>query len=231
MGFRTFLIVIQVLLTFATASPSAFTTPSPTYPNGTANPFYPCGTNAKQVAACPYRCYTSSGALEPQCYSEADARTAINSLQKICVQCTVPDQPEDYPGGCDPLSTYFDTASGFSSVPSPCGFKNHRLRSCAWICGEAQVPFSVCSTTNTTGPFSLCSRCMPQCSSPRIVFQPPFLPSNFSIATGSCSTQYGPQETVACPWRCDFAGRNGNLFCSLNNKTDILNGFGSCSKC
>ena len=215
------------------AAPSQTQTPSPTFPNGTANPFYPCGATASEVAACPYRCYTATGQLQPQCYTQQSATTAITSLKNICVKCEIPDQPEDQAGKCQPLATYFNTTDKFGSRPSPCGFKNHRLRNCAWICGEAQVPFDVCSATNTTSMFSRCVRCLPQCSSPRIVFQPPFLPSNFSISAGSCSTQYGKQEVVACPYRCTTAG-DPNTFCSLVDKTDNgpgSFGFTSCVSC
>ena len=221
--------LLQVAASCLAAAAASYT-PSPTYPNGTANPYYPCGTTASEVAACPYRCYTSSGSLLDQCYNEDSAKAAINSLNNICVQCVVPEAPEDYPGGCQPLSTYFDG----SQNPSPCGFLNHRLRSCAWICAEAQVPFEVCSVTNTTGEFSLCTPCVPQCSSPRIVFEPPFLPSNFSIAAGSCSAEYGEQEIVACLFRCSFAGYpSADQFCSLTDKTSPpdSDGFTTCTSC
>lgn len=206
---------------------------SPTYMNGTANPYFPCGAYADEVVDCPYRCYTKSGTLRSHCFDKQSATNAINSLQDICVKCVVPDQPEDYPGGCQPLNTYFNTTDRFASRPSYCGFENHRLRECAWACGRAQVPFTVCDSTNTTGMYSLCVRCRPQCSSPRIVFQPRYLPSNFSLSAGSCSTQYGPQQPVACPYRCTTAG-NPNTFCSLNDKTDSGpggTGFTTCITC
>lgn len=200
------------------------TTPSQYYPNGTANPFYPCGATATEVAACPYRCYKSTGELLPSCFTQSSATAAINALQNICVKCEIPDQIEDYVGGCEPLTQYFNGLR-----PSRCGFEKHRLRECAWDCAAGQTPFSICDAQNTTGSFRLCQKCKPQCSSPRIVFQPSYLPSNFSIAAGSCSTQYGPQQNVACPYRCKDAG-NPNTFCSLNNRTDNL-GFTSCEKC
>ena len=233
-----YLVTVQLLLfALGLANPIPAIDPqyeiSPTNANGTANPFFPCGATADEVAACPYRCYTKSGTLRSQCFDKQSATAAINSLQNICVQCVVPDQPEDYAGGCQPLNTYFNTTDKFASRPSYCGFKHHRLRECAWECGEARVPFTVCSATNTTGMYSLCERCLPQCSSPRIVFQPRYLPSNFSLSAGSCSTQYGPQETVACPYRCTTGG-DPNTFCSLNDKTDSgpdSYGFTTCTAC
>ena len=195
-----------------------------TTPDPTANPFYPCGSTAAEVASCPYRCYTSGGSLLPDCYTESAATAAINTLQNICVKCEVPDQPEDHAGGCAPLQQYFD-----GRRPSRCGFEDHPLPECAWDCGAAQVPFSLCDSQNTTGTYRACGLCLPQCSSPRIVFQPDQLPSNFSIAAGNCSTQYGPQQTVACPYRCTDAG-NPNTYCSLDDKTEV-NWFTSCVKC
>jgi hypothetical protein len=188
------------------------------------SPFYPCGSTAAEISACPYRCYNSTGTLSKFCYTKESATTAINTLKSICVKCEIPDQPEDTPGACAPLSEYF---AGLR--PSRCGFENHRERECAWNCGAAQVPFSICDAQNTTGPFRSCDKCKPQCSSPRIVFKPDYLPSNFSIAAGSCSSQYGPQQNVACPWRCTDAG-NPNSYCSLDDKTGN-NGFTSCVKC
>ena len=218
-----------IFFLFAFAIIAAAQTPSPTYPNGTANPFYPCGSTASEVTTCPYRCYTAEGALESGCFTETAATTAIDSLKSICVECVVPDVPEDYPGGCQPLSNYFSGAA----PPSPCGFKNHRLRECAWICEEAQVPFDSCSATNDTGEYELCEKCVPQCSSPRIIFEPPSLPSNFSLSTGSCSTEYGNQEVVACPFRCTTAGRP-DAYCSLVNGTNTgapNYGFTTCTSC
>ena len=227
------LVSLLLAVTHSYAAPSQSQTPSPTFSNGTVNPFYPCGATVGEIAACPYRCYTASGKLQSQCYTQQSAKIAIESLQNICVKCEIPNQPEDQAGKCRPLETYFNTTDKFGSRPSPCGFKNHRLRNCAWICGEAQVPFEVCSATNTTSMFSLCEKCLPQCSSPRIVFDPPFLPSNFSLSAGSCSTQYGKQEIVACPFRCTTLG-DPNSFCSLDDKTDNgpnSFGFTKCISC
>lgn len=218
------LLLILSLLAFASAT-SATTPPSQTYPNGTINPFYPCGTTAASIGTCPYRCFSSTGSLRPPCYTQSSATAAISSLNDICVQCIAPCQPEDYPGGCQPLLDYFN-----GKRPSRCGFVNHRLRDCAWDCGEAQVPFDLCDTTNTTGIYRSCQRCLPQCSSPRVVFQPGYLPSNFSLSAGSCGTQYGAQEDVACPFRCTDVG-NPNTYCSLANKTGDLSGFTSCVGC
>lgn len=228
------LLIFSLLIHLTTSSPLAVdlllnsraTTPSPTYPNGTTNPFYPCGTTSAEITACPYRCFTSTGSLLSPCYSQSTATTAINSLQSICVKCEIPDQAEDYPGGCDPLLDYF-----FSDHrrPSRCGFENHRVRACAYNCNAAQVPFDLCDAQDTTGTYRLCVKCKAQCSSPRVVFQPAYLPSNFSLAEGGCSAQYGPQEVVACPWRCRDAG-NPNRYCSLGDKTGN-NGFTSCEKC
>lgn len=219
------------LIAFSVSSPLSTshltpraTTPSPTYPDGTANPFYPCGSTATEITACPYRCYTPTGELLSDCYTQSTATTAITSLQSICVKCELPDQPEDTPSTCQPLRNYF---SGLR--PSRCGFENHRLRACAWNCNSAQVPFSQCDAQDTSGTYRVCQRCQPQCSSPRIVFQPSSLPSNFSIAAGSCSGQYGPQQRVACPYRCRDAA-NPNAYCSLGDKT-VVNGFTSCEKC
>lgn len=207
-------------------SPVTTTTPSPTYPNGTSNPFYPCGTTANEVATCPYRCYTSFGILLDQCYTKDEATTAINSLENICVKCVAPAAPLDYPGGCEPVDNYFSGA-----MPSPCGAAGHRLANCAWTCGEAQVPFSLCSAKNATGQFELCEKCVPQCSSPRIVFKPSAVPSNFSLSAGSCSEQYGQPEGIACPFRCTRAGRPSS-FCSLNDITDSSSGgFNTCTAC
>ncbi|KAF7504213.1 hypothetical protein GJ744_002586 [Endocarpon pusillum] len=223
--------LLSLLISFTLSSPLTIDlltrqtpTPPALYPNGTDNPFYPCGYDAATVSACPYRCYTSSGSLLNQCFTQSTATAAINSLQSICVKCEIPDQPEDYPGGCEPLHQYFAS----HARPSRCGFENHRLRECAWNCNAAQVPFDICDSHDTRGMFRICEKCKPQCSSPRIVFQPSYLPSNFSVAAGSCSAQYGPQQNVACPWRCTDAG-NPNAYCSLDDKTN--NQFTSCTKC
>ncbi|MCJ1403867.1 hypothetical protein MMC11_007090 [Xylographa trunciseda] len=212
--------------------------PSPSNANGTANPFYPCGSTASEITACPYRCYTPTGSLLPQCYTATAARRLSVSYQAICVKCLLPSAPVDYPGGCTPLHTYFA-----GQDPSPCGFAQHRLPGCAWICGEAQVPFDLCSATNTTGEFSLCSRCVPQCSSPQIALdlKPPGAPQpdlSFSLSNGSCDvgpSVFAHRERVACPWRCTFAGYPaGTQFCSLTNKTDTGGtglGFTTCTEC
>ncbi|MCJ1438709.1 hypothetical protein MMC27_008099 [Xylographa pallens] len=211
-------------------------TPSATYANGTANPFYPCGTTAAEIAACPYRCYTPTGTLLPQCLTAPAARALAAAYQAICVKCLPPSAPADYPGGCTPLSTYFA-----GQDPSPCGFAQHRLPGCAWICGEAQVPFDLCSAANTTGQFSLCSRCVPQCSSPQMALLltpsgPPEPAPAFSLSNGTCDGGEGAlaqRERVACPWRCEFAGYPvGTRFCSLTNKTDTGGfGFTTCEQC
>ncbi|MCJ1281139.1 hypothetical protein MMC26_000457 [Xylographa opegraphella] len=214
-------------------------TPSTTYANGTANPFYPCGTTASEIAACPYRCYTPSGTLLPQCYTAAGAHAFSVSGEAICVKCLPPTAPADYPGGCTPLSTYFA-----GQDPSPCGFAHHRLPGCAWICGEAQVPFDLCSASNTTGQFSLCSKCVPQCSSPQVALRlqlsgtPPQPAPAFSLSNGTCADGEGglaQRERAACPWRCTFAGYPvGTKFCSLTNKTDTGGpglGFTACEEC
>ncbi|MCJ1381715.1 hypothetical protein MMC17_004826 [Xylographa soralifera] len=219
----------------ATASAYA---PSATYANGTANPFYPCGTTASEITACPYRCYTPTGTLLSQCYNATAARALTASYQAICVKCLTPSAPVDYPGGCTPLSTYFGGQN-----PSPCGFAQHRLPGCAWICGEAQVPFDLCSATNTTGQFSLCTKCVPQCSTPQIALQlkPPGAPEpdpSFSLSNGTCDGGFGVEAQrgrVACPWRCSFDGYpTGTRFCSLTNKTDTGGtglGFTTCEEC
>ena len=211
-------------------APPPPTPPSATYPNGTANPFYPCGYDPSSVAACPYRCYMPTGTLLPSCYSAAAAQIAIASSQAICVQCKQPRAPRDYPGGCQPLSTYFN-ASSPTSQPSPCGVAGHKLQSCLWICAEAQVPFNVCSTTDTSGTFSVCDKCTPQCSSPSVVFAPPARPQNFSLSVGSCDTDaiFGSPARAACPFRCTRAG-TPNQFCSLLDKTDS-NIFVNCTEC
>jgi hypothetical protein len=217
---------ISLLLPLLSSITAQTLIPPSTCPNGTANPFYPCGYTASQVSACPYRCYTSTGSLLQACYTLAQAKTLI-AQGNICTQCENPSVflSYDYPGGCQPLSNYFA-----GQPPSPCGFINHRLYQCAWICAEAQVPFAICSITNTTSEFSLCVPCQPQCSSPRIVFEPAYLPSNFSIAAGSCSAEYGIQELVACPWRCTTAG-SPNSYCSLTNATGGPDDFTTCIEC
>ena len=235
MQFLTVVLLLLLLIAITAANPlldststvvSTAYTPSPTFPNGTANELYPCGTTDTEIAVCPYRCYSSAGMLHPQCYTAKTAKTAIATLHSICVKCVLPNVPEDTSTSCQPLGTYF---SGIQN-PSPCGFEKHRVRTCAWVCGEAQVPFDVCSATNTTGEFSLCEECVPQCSSPRVVFEPPALPTRFSLSAGNCSTVYGPQERVACPWRCRGAGRPaGDSFCSLTDKTD--GEFTACTAC
>ena len=221
-------LILASLATLAVAPPPPLTPPA-TYPNGTANPFYPCGYDFASIAACPYRCYTSSGTLLPTCYSAAAAKQAITAGD-ICVKCTPPKAPRDYPGGCQPLNTYFNATSP-TSRPSPCGVAGHKLANCKWICGEAQVPFDVCSATNTTSMFSLCEKCTPQCSSPTVVFDPPARPNNFSLSTGSCAddAKFGKPAKVACPYRCSKAG-TPNVFCSLSDKTDS-NAFLNCTKC
>ena len=224
-----------IALALATASHLALAPPPPatppaTYPNGTANPFYPCGYDPSSVAACPYRCYTGTGTFLPQCYTATTAAAAI-AAGDICVACTQPRRPRDYPGGCQPLSTYFN-ASSPDSRPSPCGAAGHRLKNCPWICAAAQTPFSLCDTSNTTSTFRRCERCVPQCSSPSVVFEPPARARNFSLSAGSCQDDaalFGGAATVACPFRCQKAG-TPNAFCSLLDKTDE-NQFLNCTRC
>ena len=203
--------------------------PPATYPNGTANPFYPCGYDHSSVAACKYRCYTSAGTLLPSCFAEAKAKQAISS-GLICVKCSQPNAPRDYPGGCQSLRPYFNVSSS-ESRPSPCGVTGKELSNCAYVCGEAQVPFDVCSATDTSGQFSQCTQCTPQCSSPQIVFEPPNPPPNFSLSSGSCQSDkaYGKPARNACPYRCTKAG-TPNAFCSLQNKIDA-NAFLNCTSC
>ena len=230
--FFTTALLISLLISCTLSSPLAIElltrqtpTPPASYPNRTNNPFYPCGYSAAIVSACPYRCYTRSGVLLNQCFTQSTATAAINTLKSICVKCEIPNQPEDYPGGCEPLHQYFVNRA----PPSRCGFRNHRLRECAWNCNDIQVPFDLCDPRDDTrGMFRICEKCKPQCSSPRIVFRPSFLPNNFSIAAGSCSAQYGPQQNVACPWRCTDGG-NPNTYCSLDDKTE--NRFTTCTRC
>lgn len=232
--------------TTTTTTTTTTVPPSPVYPNGASNPFYPCGSTAEEVRSCPYRCFEASAAngaavLLPECYSERRASEAIGSLRSICVKCEEvagqgreedheddDDDDADADAGCAPLREYF---SGLR--PSRCGVEQHRrVPECAWDCAAAQVPFDLCDAQNTTGPFRLCRPCRPQCPSPRIVFQPPAsLPddNHFSIAAGSCSARYGPQQTVACPWRCTDPG-NPNAYCSLADKSGN-NGFTTCVKC
>ncbi|MCJ1295412.1 hypothetical protein MMC34_006975 [Xylographa carneopallida] len=217
-------------------------TPTATYANGTANPFYPCGRTASEITACPYRCYTPTGALLPECYTAADAHTLSASYRAICVQCLASSSPADRPGGCTPLSTYFAGQN-----PSPCGVasSSHRLPGCAWLCAEAQVPFDLCSAGNATGQFERCTRCVPQCSSPWVVLRlppsggaPPQPARAFSLSNGTCESGEGAEarrERVACPWRCTFAGYPaGTRFCSLTDKTDTggaRGGFTTCEEC
>lgn len=218
-----------------TTTTTTTTTPSPVYPNGTSNPFYPCGSTAEEVRSCPYRCYAApesgdgAAVLLPECYSEGGASEAIGTQRSICVKCEVVVD-NDGGGGedCAPVAEYFA-----GQRPSRCGTEDDdRLAECAWDCAAAQVPFDLCDAGNSTGPFRVCSPCRPQCRSPRIVFQPPASPpQNFSIAVGTCATnaQYGPPATLACPWRCTDAG-NPNAYCSLADRSPN-NGFTTCVKC
>lgn len=120
--------LIHLVIALLLPRTTALTDPPQTYPNGTANPFYPCGYTAAQQAACPYRCYQKDGTLLPQCYQNINEVKALIASNHICTQCEAPSkfQSYDYPGGCQPLSNYF--AGGY---PSSCGFVNHRLRDCA----------------------------------------------------------------------------------------------------
>ena len=221
--------VLAVSLLTVVRAPPPPTTPPATYPNGTANPFFPCGYDAPSIAACPYRCYTPAGALQPSCYSAA-AATAQIGAGNICVQCREPRAPRDYPGGCQPLATYFNVTSP-TSRPSPCGVAGRKLANCTFVCAEAQVPFNVCSATDTSGTFAVCQKCVPQCSSPTVVFDPPARPKSFSLSAGSCEgdAAFGAPAETACPYRCTKAG-TPNVFCSLLDKTDS-NAFLNCTKC
>jgi len=248
----TVALILSALTTFTTAAPAlgyrpaqvcAYLTPPPKIlRNGATNPFYPCGATRASVANCPYRCYTAGPApsLLDQCFDAPVATSLIASLKFICVACTVPSSAE-IPTSifstpvCAPLqylnSTPSEPGTDVINSPSRCGTFSNPDPECAWSCGEAEVPFSLCSATdNSTHPLESCSKCLPQCSSPSIVFDPPTVPTNFSISKGNCSQSYGPQETVACPWRCMDVG-NPNAYCSLVDLPVADHPFTNCTSC
>lgn len=134
---------------------------------------------------------------------------------------------------CEPVRNYLD-----GGYPSKCGSDGHRLDECAWLCGEAQVPFTVCSATNTTGQYSSCDKCVPDCSSPKFVFtetktaKKPVVKPAFSLSNGTCAGDaalgYGQQVATACPWRCLHDGQENTYYCSLFNQTAE---YTTCERC
>ena len=208
-----------------------------TYADGRLNPFWPCGITEQEVSDCPYRCYKPTGDLSspyPTCYSASEAKTAI-SQNNICVQCFLPNFADDRPGKCQPLNNYLAS----NLPPPPCGSNAYPLPDCTYTCQNETYPAGTpgfCSFANTTVGGDVCTACTPTCSSPRIVFDPPNMPLNFSISNGNCSVQNGPQEAVACPWRCSSAAGYAQVssWCSMKNETDSgapIYGYTTCTSC
>lgn len=228
--------------TAAACSTASASLPKPTLLPGIANPFYPCGADQISVDACPYRCYSTKASLNytnatllNACFTETQASALIATLTHVCVRCLVPpatQRPNSLSNKptCQPVSNYFNTTWP-ATPPAKCGTLVQPLPECAWICGAAQVPFSLCDSQNTTSTYRSCQRCLPQCSSPAVVFEPPVLPSNFSLSSGSCSNQYGPQAGVLCPFRCTDPSSAGDSYCSLQNLNGTGEGFQVCHRC
>lgn len=228
---------------FAFADPAAktptYTLPSTTFPNGALNPFYPCSTTP---STCPYRCYTlpstnltlTPPTLDNTCYSASSAAALIATNTHICVKCTKPLAREIPTSSaqalpCQPVNTYFSAVNKSSPEPARCGTPSHVLRNCTWDCGAAQVPFQICDRRNTTGMYRFCTKCVEQCSSPKIVFAPPKVDRGFYLGDGTCGgAGGGVAETTACPWRCKDAGNLDYAYCSLVNRTAD---FTSCVSC
>lgn len=244
----TLLLLLTFCLSLVAADPvTACTTiapslPMPTLSSGIANPFFPCGIDKASVSACPFRCYSitetltyTDATLLDACFTADQANALIDSLTHICVACVVPPKsqvPKSSSTGptCQPVLPYFNNI--YPSIsPSKCGTLTQPLPECSWVCAAAQVPFSMCDTSNTAGTFRVCSKCLPQCSSPAIIFDVSTTPTNFSLSSGSCSKQYGPQEAVACPFRCTDPSSGGNSYCSLQDLTGLGQGFQRCKKC
>lgn len=80
----------------------------------------------------------------------------------------------------------------------------------------------------------MCDKCVPTCSSPRIVFNvndgvaaaKPVIDKTFSLSNGTCAT--GAEEKRACPWRCVDDGAEMEAYCSLGDKTAE---FTTCTAC
>lgn len=240
---QSVIIVSGLLASFAAAIPLVArqtTLPQEILPNGAVNPFYPCGADDASVQACPYRCYelsTSTGSsLDDVCYDATDAAALVANLSRVCVACLDPPSSQipssaSSPATCQPLSGYFDYSD--MVAPSPCGLLTQPLDQCAWICEEAQTPFSSCSSYNATAPEQTCQACLPQCGSPVIILDPPTLTSSdFSLSSGACSTEYGSPETKACPFRCSGPSNiAGDLYCSLVNLNGTGEGYQVCQAC
>lgn len=224
---RLLLATAALLLgTFTSAAPGACpgqlaAMPKRILRSGAVNPYYPCGASASSAASCPFRCYSATNtngttvtSLLPTCFSEAQAHTMSASLAYICVACLAPTAPvtNDTAASCTPLDAYING----TLAPARCGSPAQPLPACAWDCGAAQVPFSLCDTANTTGQFRQCDKCVPQCASPVLAFagqgdgsEVTAVDVGFDVGNGNCSsgaTGLGKQENVACPWRCKPAG-------------------------
>jgi len=126
------------------------------------------------------------------------------------------------------------------SFPKQLGCPSTYNPSCAYFCGEAQVPFGLCESTDITGQFASCSKCPtagPSTSTTPIssytTTTPP--PVYTTPSSSSSSSTCSPYSAAACPAVanpcCAYLCGEAQVPFPVCQPTDGTGQFASCSKC
>lgn len=140
-----------------TSSTSITSTPTPTSTLSTST------CTRSSASACPTSyspccAYLCAEAQVPFLICSQENQTVLAQCQK-CPTTTAAPTSTPTPTSTTSSTSTTDVASSTCARTSAAACPTPATKCCAYLCGEAQVPFALCSETDITGQFASCSKC------------------------------------------------------------------------